>query len=127
MAGYLRNCGKSLILNTQHGSVVVDAILSNHGDEPVSPLAGTTKKTDSVQQRMGDQNNSEIGQFTRASQLLRKKDLKSDEASGLTELTSNMASVNLVSQLGSKIDAVNSMYTVLIGLVNSGSALAIAM
>ncbi|MCY4673448.1 MAG: hypothetical protein OXD43_06770 [Bacteroidetes bacterium] len=106
---------------------MVDAILSNHGDEPVSPLAGTTKKTDSVQQRMGDQNNSEIGQFTRASQLLRKKDLKSDEASGLTELTSNMASVNLVSQLGSKIDAVNSMYTVLIGLVNSGSALAIAM
>ena len=52
-------------------------------------------------------NNDHTGPFTRASRLLRKKKLTADEANELTEIFENMASANLIAQIGAKLDTVN--------------------
>ena len=57
---------------------------------------------------MDEQNPDQAGQFTRASRLLRKSGLKTDEANELTELISEMASANIISQFGGKIEALES-------------------
>lgn len=61
-----------------------------------------------VQVPMDEQNLDQGGQFTRASRLLRKSGIKTDEANELTELIGEMASANIISQFGSKIDSLES-------------------
>ncbi len=68
---------------------------------------------------MGEQNPDQFGQFTRVSHLLRKSELKADEANELTERITNMASTNVLdridtisARLESKFDSQNSKFDV---------------
>lgn len=73
-----------------------------------SPGTAEPLNPELVQPAMDEQNLDQAGQFTRASRLLRKSGLKTDEANELTELISEMASANIISQFGAKLDALNS-------------------
>ena len=93
---------------------------------------------------MDEQNLDQAGQFTRASRLLRKSRLKTDEANELTELISEMASANIISQFRSemragldglradlkaqeaKIDAHTTKYNLLLWFIGVGVGLIIA-
>ena len=97
-----------------------------------------------VQPAMDEQNLDQAGQFTRASRLLRKSRLKTDEANELTELISEMASANIISQFRSemragldglradlkaqeaKIDAHTTKYNLLLWFIGVGVGLIIA-
>ena len=73
-----------------------------------------------------------IGQFTRASQLLRKSGLKADEANELAEIIGDMASTNIITRLESKIDAnakiQNTKYNVLIWAIGfAGAVISLAI
>jgi len=76
---------------------------------------------------MRNQDSDPVGQFTRISHLLRKVGHNPDDAIELTEIISNMASINIVSRLESKIDAQNSKYNLLIGLVTGGLTAFVAL
>ncbi|MCY4673516.1 MAG: hypothetical protein OXD43_07120 [Bacteroidetes bacterium] len=51
--------------------------------------------------------------------LLRRKKLAADEANELTEIIENMASANLIAQLGAKLDAVNATMNAQLDAVNT--------
>ncbi|MCY4673161.1 MAG: hypothetical protein OXD43_05240 [Bacteroidetes bacterium] len=57
------------------------------------------------------------GPLTRASKLLRKKELTADEANELTEIISEMASSNIIAQFEAKLDAQTSKINVLIWVI----------
>ena len=79
-----------------------------------------------VQPAMDEQNLDQAGQFTRASRLLQKSRLKTDEATEFAELTSEMASANIISQFGAKLDAQASKYNLLLWFIGVGVGLIIA-